>query len=199
MERLRIYLDNLFSGLPDTGEVSDRKAYILSRMEERYSDLLSQGKNEDEAFGIVVSEFDSIEEIKSELSLAEKTMEEYKSFKKKFALGIALGVFLCILAPVSFLATRRPLLFLLFVAAGVFLFVYFGILDGNYREILGLDRTTSANKKKADLICGVTMILATLAFLILGAVFNLWHPGWVVFPVGGLICAIVSIIYEYKS
>ena len=45
-------------------------------------------------------------------------------------------------------------------------------------------------------IAGAIMLLATIAFLILGILFDLWHPGWLVFPVGGLLCAILSILFN---
>ena len=39
---------------------------------------------------------------------------------------------------------------------------------------------------------GVVMLIATAIFLALGFLFKLWHPGWVVFPIGGIICAIYT-------
>ena len=38
------------------------------------------------------------------------------------------------------------------------------------------------------------MLVATGAFLSLGFLWNLWHPGWVVFPLGGILCAILGAI-----
>ena len=42
----------------------------------------------------------------------------------------------------------------------------------------------------------VIMLTCTIAFLIMGFLGGLWHPGWVVFPVGGILCGIVSVITE---
>lgn len=39
---------------------------------------------------------------------------------------------------------------------------------------------------------GVIMLLATAVYLLLGFVGHLWHPGWVVFPIAALLCAIVD-------
>lgn len=38
------------------------------------------------------------------------------------------------------------------------------------------------------------MLIATFIYLSLGFIWNLWHPGWVVFPLGGVLCAIATII-----
>lgn len=39
---------------------------------------------------------------------------------------------------------------------------------------------------------GVIMLTATAIFLLCGFLGNLWHPAWVVFPVGGILCGIVE-------
>ena len=36
------------------------------------------------------------------------------------------------------------------------------------------------------------MSVATAIFLVLGFVFDLWHPGWVTFPIGAIISGCVS-------
>jgi len=48
-------------------------------------------------------------------------------------------------------------------------------------------------------ICGCIMLVATAIYLVIGFVWNLWHPGWVVFPVGGILCGIVSTIFPDKD
>ena len=43
------------------------------------------------------------------------------------------------------------------------------------------------------------MMFGAALFLVLGFVGGWWHPGWVVFPVGGIICGIVSAIINAKG
>lgn len=38
------------------------------------------------------------------------------------------------------------------------------------------------------------MMTATIAFLLCGFIGDLWHPAWVVFPIGGILCGIVEAI-----
>ena len=45
----------------------------------------------------------------------------------------------------------------------------------------------------------VSHAAATAAFLLMGFVWNLWHPGWVVFPIGGILCGIVSSIRSARN
>lgn len=51
------------------------------------------------------------------------------------------------------------------------------------------DRISSA-------ICGSIMLTATALYLVFGFLKNWWHPGWIVFVVGGILCGIVSLIVE---
>lgn len=106
------------------------------------------------------------------------------------------------------------------LAAGVFFFIYGGIVWDSYRErvvaekramqakgmlgkeeseaLLAIDKK-KANTSLSERINSVIMLLATIIFLLLGVVKGLWHPGWVVFPVGGLLCAVTSIIFRSKN
>ena len=50
--------------------------------------------------------------------------------------------------------------------------------------------------EKILLLCGVIMLTATAFYLLAGFLWNLWHIGWVVYPAGGILCAIVSILLK---
>ena len=109
MDTIRSYLDNMFAGLPRTERVKRLRNELLSNMEERYLDLKSQGKTENEAIGIVISEFGNIDELFAELNiqkgdapLPEATPEQVESYfacVRQSARSIAWGVFLCIMGP----------------------------------------------------------------------------------------------------
>lgn len=69
MHTIKQYLDNLFLGLPETPQVLRAKAELLEMMEDKYEELLADGKSEQEAVGIVISEFGSLEELADELGI----------------------------------------------------------------------------------------------------------------------------------
>lgn len=75
MTKIQNYVENVFAGLPKTKEAVEMKLGIIDSMEEKYSELLSMGKNENEAFGEVIADFGSIEEIREELGLAQPRYE----------------------------------------------------------------------------------------------------------------------------
>ena len=86
--------------------------------------------------------------------------------------------------------------FMAVLAIAVALLTWSGIIKNMY-DLGKYDKSKNggvdaAANEKSDRICGAVMMSATAVYMILGFVFQLWHPGWVVFPVGGIICGIVS-------
>lgn len=102
MEKINNFLNNVFASLPSTKDVVDLRKSIEQGMNERYQDLVNEGKSEAEAFGIVVSDFGNIEDIRRELNLEnhfdQSMMEDIymqeqnqRDFNKKFGIAIAGG------------------------------------------------------------------------------------------------------------
>ncbi|MDY3919698.1 MAG: permease prefix domain 1-containing protein [Candidatus Limivivens sp.] len=126
METIRTYLDNLFLQLPDTPEVRRAKEELFGMMEDKYYELKSQGKSENEAIGMVIADFGSLDEVIRDLNLGEEiqdrgesagggeesgcgaglfiSMDEVQGYLAeagKNARMIAIGVMLCVWSPVA--------------------------------------------------------------------------------------------------
>ena len=71
MEAIRNYLENMFLHLPVTPEVLRAKAELAQMMEDKYNELKSEGRTENEAVGIVISEFGNLEELAEALGIQE--------------------------------------------------------------------------------------------------------------------------------
>ena len=69
MEAIKTYLESMFAHLPRTPEVIKAKTELGQMMEDKYSELIEEGKSENEAVGIVISEFGNLEEIAEELGI----------------------------------------------------------------------------------------------------------------------------------
>ncbi len=67
METIRTYLENMFINLPKSEAMIKAKQELLSMMEDKYSELKAAGKTENEAVGIVISEFGNLDELSEEL------------------------------------------------------------------------------------------------------------------------------------
>ncbi len=148
---------------------------------------------------------------------------EIKAFGKKFATVMAClvsGILLDVVVLIVFsalieagtIATGNPeavecyvtsafLCVLSLIVGGL---IYFGILHSKYNiaeyNSQSVDGKTREKRRKiGDALCGSIMLAATAIFLLLGFVWSLWHPGWVVFPIGGIICGIVGTITGSKD
>ncbi len=45
-------------------------------------------------------------------------------------------------------------------------------------------------------ICGTLMLISLITYLILGAIFSLWHPYWVIIVFDGVLCGFTGIVGE---
>ena len=111
METIKNYLENMFQSLPKTEEILNLKNELLLNMEEKYSELKAEGKTENEAIGIVISEFGNIDELLNEMdinikesnsdenlpSISLEEAEKYILVKKAASFLVGIGVALCIL------------------------------------------------------------------------------------------------------
>ena len=145
------------------------------------------------------------------------TEEEKDAFHQKFVWYIAggvgailFGVVLLILT-FAFLPEREPYeslggaLFLLLVAGAVFSFIYGGMQEDKYKvwKYNRDNNPTPEAKKRLNLIgtvCGCIMLTAAAVYVALGFTGGSWSTSWWVFPVGGILCGIASVILNpYKG
>ena len=68
METIKNYLDSMFANLPNTASVLRAKEELLQMMEDKYTELIKDGKSENEAVGNVIAEFGNLSELAEKLS-----------------------------------------------------------------------------------------------------------------------------------
>lgn len=217
MNTIRNYINAMFSSLPKTPEILRLQAEMMENMEDKYHDLIREGKSEHEAVGIILADIGSAENLKAELGITDTEPQEDHSafltqraaFQRKFAIAIASGVVLCICAIIAGAVcdafthndTYTCLAFFVPIAAAVAIFVYFGIredwYENRYKEIY--HEAEPESKGFSDAIAAIIFPLAVVIYLILGFVFDLWHPGWIIFPICGLIVAAVEAYEKLKT
>lgn len=228
MNAIENYISALFASFPKTPRILRMQAEMLENMEEKYQDLRRTGKSEEEAVGIVLSSIGSAEDLRGELGISdtsEQHMEEHPvflaeraAFQKKFAIAITSGVVLCIFSVIAaclcdaFLPSSisdgiTGVVFFAPIALAVALFVYFGIRSSWYEEeykiLNGMgeaDQFHRAKKSSAlsGLVASILFPLAAMFYLYIGFIHNLWHPGWIIFPVCGIIVGAIESIDAYR-
>lgn len=131
--------------------------------------------------------------------------EERKKEQRVFTFGIVSGLLLIFVGVIfvvvaGFLDVERLVYLavasmLALIGIGVYLFITAGIMHDLYMGEESPRRYHKKSKDPAETACSIIMFLATAIFLLLGIVWYLWHPGWVVFPLGGLLCGVVSAVW----
>lgn len=142
------------------------------------------------------------------------TEKEKEEFDRRFPVKIAAGIGLILIGLLIFgmngenLPLRKGMtedfyygFFLLCVAAAVGIFVYNGIAKDAYDvDKYNQENHPDGNKKRANekvsMWCGCIMIAAAIVFFVMGSVFSLWEICWIVFPIGGMLCGIVTLILQ---
>lgn len=125
--------------------------------------------------------------------------EERAQFQRVFRIGMAAAVagiladVAVLVALTSFFPGERAemlatALFLVGVALCVGVMVFLGVETEKYE----LEKYGEQEKKDGPNISGAIMLAATAVFLLAGFLRGLWHPGWVVFPIAGILCGIVE-------
>lgn len=117
MNTLRNYIEAMFANMPGTEKVLRAKRELWQMMEDKYNELILEGKNENEAVATVISEFGNLEDLAEELELKEEYKEtvekstvnprrpvsfdevkEYLADKASHASMLAFGILLCIIS-----------------------------------------------------------------------------------------------------
>jgi len=96
--------------------------------------------------------------------------------------------------PYESLATA---VFLFIISGAVMSFIYAGMQDEKYKvwKYNRDNNPTPEAKKRLNTIgtgCGIIMLLATAVYVALGFARNAWGTAWWVFPVGGILCGVLS-------
>ena len=142
------------------------------------------------------------------------SQEERDDFDNHFPARIATGIGLILIGMlIGMNSDTLPLpdnmtddfyygVFLLFVTAAVSLLTYTGMHKQEYDiEAYNRENSPNANAKNGPIAvwCGCIMLFATIIFLVAGLVFHLWEICWIVYPIGGLLCGIVTLILNRRK
>ncbi len=128
------------------------------------------------------------------------TTEEQSTCQKRFVIMLCNGfalIFIGIIETVILSSINKKyspyavsaLLFL--VGVGVALI----IIGGMTNTLYSAPQEALAEEKKDKLvesISGVIMTSATIVFLVLGFIADKWHPSWIAFPIGGILCGLTE-------
>ena len=155
--------------------------------------------------GMQLSKYEYLEREKIVLQygvqgIVEKKKAEYATIYRLF---IAIGVVLCIIGIVPLMIAAAfdsgdivlcmcVGALLMFIACGVFLFIYGGMIWGGYEKLLQEGEYTEKQKrlnKRTSPFAGIYWCIVTAIYLWISFTTNAWHKSWIIWPVAGVLFA----------
>lgn len=208
--RLRAYVDELFINAPKTRKNVELKEEILQNLNDKYNDLLAEGKDEDAAYNIAVAgigDIDSlIEEMKGPIEMY--TKEEIAADRRRSALLMSVAVMLYILCPVPTIIINDnkigPIALFLMVAAATGLIIYNNMTrikyiktDDTMLEDFKEWKNEGRQKKSLFGVISTSLWALTVTVYILVSFSTMaWHITWVIFLIATAINAIIKAVLD---
>ena len=153
--------------------------------------------------GLSHEKYDRLERKNIQMSFQDQDdlKKEYVHFKKRFDYAIALGVGMIILAFAAIILlddvlginhSYSPAILFCFVSIAVFIFISFGMKKSMYHFLLFNDQYMEEKNAEKTSVGRYIMPLAAMIYLVLGFVWNAWHPGWIIFPVAAILVEMID-------
>lgn len=211
MHNVDEYVDNLFTGLPVTKEALQMKQSMKEDLNTRYAYLVKEGKNENEALGIILKESTSMTPIRYELVIDEimdqEKIEDIMISKRARYSRMAFGIVCCILSIPALIVMAEVLYedilgliaFFMFNAAGVYYIITsFAFTLTNKDYIVYEEEERKGKKKRSHFRFEDLVPLSVIFYLYVGAFHGGWHPWWIVIPASAIVFDILDKMFNLK-
>lgn len=81
-KKIRDYVEVLFSDIPRSQKANELKEELLSNMTERFDDYISQGKSENQAYSLVISNLGDVDEMLAEVMPDADFVSQARSYRR---------------------------------------------------------------------------------------------------------------------
>ncbi len=216
-EKLRAHVERLFTDAPKTKRAIELKEELLSNLMDRFNDLLSQGRSEEEAFKTVINSIGDVDELIR--SLRETDVMDYSQMqkeRKKTALIVTLAVgmyaFSIILMIVGIAAFRFNAVImvgtmLLISLAATCILVYHFMSRPKYvkaddtlvEEFKQWKSESARTEKVRKSISSILWTSAVAVYFLISFLFHIWAFSWIVFLLAAVADRILKLSYQLKE
>lgn len=209
-EKLRSYIESLFTDAPNTTKAVELKEEIIQNLIDKYNDLVSEGKSEEAAYNIAVSGVGDVSELISQLNsdVLKKAGQIDDRQRTRSAILISVAVVMYILSIIP------PIIFNDAVIGTVFMFVMIAVATGliifnsmtKKKEIKADDTIVeefkewkyenNARNQTYKAITSVLWSLTLVAYFLVSFLTSAWHLTWLIFPISGSVNAVIKAIFD---
>ncbi len=205
-QRIQQYIEQLFSDASKDSRITEVKNEILLNTQDRYHDLIAEGKNEEEAYHVAISTVGDIQELLDSMEdQSSPPLLEHE--KKKKAKGK--GRIKCIQDEIEHILwmLMLTLYFVISFATGAWyitwlIFLITPALNNIQRAIFDLCRGDKADppfqmnssvKKTYRSITSAMWILMTVLFFVVSFWCSAWYLTWTIFLLASAVNSIIRL------
>lgn len=217
INKFRERLDELFINAPKTHRAVELKEELLANLMDKYNDLVSSGKSEEDAFNITISGIGDIEDLIA--GLKEKSTFDYEKIeeqRKKRAILISVAVAMYIISvgvliffsEVARINDGLSVCFMLTLdAIATGLLIYSSISSPKYiksddtivEEFKEWKSANNAEKEVLKSIKSIVWLIIVALYFLLSFGLDIWAYSWVIFIIGAAIEKVISLAFQLRK
>ena len=219
-DKLRRYIEGLFEETRPTRKAIELREEMVQNLEDKYKDLLAEGKTPEAAFNIAVAGIGDVSSLLRQLDegfLSEPEIERYERARRKSAMLTAVAVMMYIISVLPVFVLNElgvphaeviaiPFL-LIVVAAATGLLIYNNMTKPkSYKEAETVveefrewQSDTQSRKQMRGAISGALWSLIVVLYFIISFTTHAWHITWVIFIVGVLVESLINIFSALRT
>ncbi|MCI8496689.1 MAG: hypothetical protein HFE85_00385 [Clostridiales bacterium] len=213
-EKLRRYVEELFKEAPQTKKAIELKEEMIQNLQEKYQDLVREGKSEEAAYNIAVASIGDISVLLDGLrehSAPDRfTQEMMMKSRNRSAILVSIAVMLYILCvlPAMFLDSMQgPALMFIMIAVATGLLVFNNMTkprrvrmdDTVVEEFREWKAKNSELNQVMRSVSAALWALTIALYFIISFTTMAWYVTWVIFLLAGAIQAIIKAVLDLKK
>lgn len=206
-KKVNNYIEVLFSDVPKTNKAKELKEELLANMNERFDDYMNQGKTENQAYSLVISNLGDVDHLIEEVMPTEGFKKEAHYYRKRNAIATSISVMLYIIGAAFLIGISEYydsefgvliLLVLAAIATGILIYANMSTPkeyvhdDEDAIEFMKFIKTKKG--REFEELGSLVWMVATLIFFIAGFVYNQFGIAWIIFPITGILLEIIKTI-----
>jgi len=220
-DRLRRYVENLFSETLPTKKAVELKEEMIQNLNDKYNDLVSEGKTQEAAYNIVIAGIGDIsgllDELKADTETTSPYMTENEYERKRSAMLTAISVMMYILSPLTLIVLALfgsphvarigvPILFV-FISGATGLLIFNAMTKPKYsarsetmvEEFREWQSETKDKRALRRAISSALWAIVVVLYFIISFSTNAWHISWIIFLLGAAAEAFINMFFAIKK
>jgi hypothetical protein len=212
--KIRNYVEVLFSDIPRTKKSQELKEEILANVTERFNAYIAQGKTENQAYSLAVSEMGDIDEMLQSIAPDRELKPKIDAYRVKRAKNTAIAVSLYIIG-MAFLILFGGLptmldmdiledtggiigliVLLVFsaIATAMLVYTYLAVpqdiepyLRERQKDDYDLGRVSEQKRMLFKSVSSLLWLAITIIYLLVSFTTGAWHISWIIFLIGSFV------------